>query len=146
MEATIILQQIETKQTKSDNPKTFWSATTSLGKMTIWKKEIADKLLPLVNRAVKIDYEIENGKYKTILGFIGEGNSSDVPAPIQNQNAQPMFQQRDYAMEEKRMRASTSISYAKDLVVAGKITVEQMKLTAKEIYALQEELVNGQQK
>jgi hypothetical protein len=131
METIIVLNSIEQKTTRSDNPKTFWSATTNLGKMSIWEKPIADSLALLINKGVKIDYEERNG-YKTITKFIGEADATQAQTPSATNN------------DDRYKRASMMISYAKDLVIAGKVELKNLKETARELYNFQDELVVGE--
>ena len=126
--------------TKKDG-ETYWKAETSGGQMSIWDKEIADKLVDLpktYNLAIK-----EKGTYKNILGIhdlseqeMGKLTSKYIP----EDKAEKTIMKKFVDSDEKRF-AGMAISYAKDLVVAGKMEYSNLRKEALGLRNLYKEMI-----
>ena len=136
MEQTISIQKIEAKTTKAGMP--MWTITSTLGKMNTFSKEIADALV--VGQTFIVEVEENNG-YKNLMKVIGKSN---MPAPSFTPAVNIAPLSRDEQIKQKRFdSASFSISYAVRLAEAGKIKVEDINQTAKNLLALYEDMLNG---
>jgi hypothetical protein len=136
METTITLKSVETKTTKAGAP--MWTATTNLGKMSIFDKNLAEQLFTLINKNIIVDVTTINN-FKNIVKMIGMAEFAPLtPASQMSQIPQAIVQ--DPKVKNRTQYATMLISYAKDLAVAGKIEVKDIEAKAKELLALYEEM------
>jgi hypothetical protein len=131
MEETVIIQSIETKTTKAGIP--MWTASTNVGKMSIFDKLISDKLFALINKNVIVETVIKNN-FKNIVRFVGIAEGFvNPPVPIETIKVE-----RD---KNRVASASMMISYAKDLCIAGKIELKDIDVKSKEFLAIYESML-----
>jgi hypothetical protein len=136
-EAKVAILQVEAKQTKTNLP--MWTANTSIGKMSCFEKELADKLFTLIGKSVVVEYEI-SGAYKNLKKIVNEDSSASVPI----QTAAQMT--TDNKSQLKISNASYCLSYAKDLVVAGKVEYKDIKDAAINLLNIYEAMIDGEEK
>jgi len=114
----------------SSTGKTFWSLDTNQGKMSIWDSGIATEIKDVgVQREFELNVE-EKGNFKNVTGITGQKTekvssegSSEPKTAITGNNA-----------------ALLCMQYAKDLAVAGKIEVSNIRTEATGFMNLYNEL------
>jgi hypothetical protein len=127
-EQTITLNQIETKSTKAGQP--MWACSTSVGKISIFNKDLADELSKLIGKNIVVEI-VSNGQYKNLTKIIQIAANQ---VPINNNIPEPK--------NPRIVSATMLISYAKDLCIAGKIELKDIPSQSKELLALYEEMLD----
>jgi len=125
----IDMGEIEEKISKNKGQK-FWTALTDKGPFSVWDEKIAKELSQLGGHLLEVEMT-EKGQFRNIVGIIGQ---LERPKESQAPKASPEAQKqaysgwngydRDKMQQNKDIRAEATVcmlvSYAKDLVVAGK--------------------------
>ena len=139
---TITLNKLEQKVTKGGQP--MWTAHTSAGLMSIFEPELAADLQSVIGKNLDVAIE-KKGTYTNLVGCVGLSKNAPVVAP-QKTYSKPFTpyvkkSPEDKILEDKQKLTSMLISYSKDLVVAGKIGLNDVEKQAKEFKRIYEELL-----